>query len=259
MSRAAQTHIAYVLFLFLNQHMQWTLPFANDLNPMLRAHQQLLEAFGLPAATHRLDPVSQLVLAMISTRTKADIALPVFMTLANRFAQWQGLARLEKQDIQQLIAETTFPETVADRLFQTLRGIQDKCGTLDLTFLGTRPVISAQAWLEKLHGVGPKTSAATLNLSTLHMRVLVVDTAHHRVARRLGLIPLQTGFQRTTRLLNRLMPDAWTADEAEIHHILMQMLGQQICTHNLPKCDLCPLRKICVFFKLQAVKAEGAS
>ena len=109
----------------------------------------------------------------------------------------------------------------------------------------TRVMDAAQAWLESLPGVGPKTSAAVLNFSTLHRRVLCVDTAHYRVAVRFGLVPQKTTPKLASHLLNQLVPDHWTADDTETHHVLMQLLGRTLCTSGRPRCAPCPLRLMC--------------
>ena len=92
-------------------------------------------------------------------------------------------------DVQAALAPCTWPEQKAPRLQAILRRIGEERGELSLDFLADLPVPEARAWLERLPGVGPKTSAAVLSFSRLHKRALPVDSHHHRVAVRLGLIP----------------------------------------------------------------------
>ena len=73
--------------------------------------------------------------------------------------------------------------------FSTLRAVTERVGRLDLSGVADMTVPEARAWLESLPGVGPKTSAAVLSFSALRRRALPVDSHHHRVAQRLGLIP----------------------------------------------------------------------
>ncbi|MCR4269389.1 hypothetical protein NUU27_24700, partial [Nitratireductor sp. ZSWI3] len=108
-------------------------------------------------------------------------------------------------------------------------------------FLAGWPVGPALSWLERIYGIGPKTSTATLNLSTLKKRVLVVDTAHWRAARCLGLVPDGTSLERSVRLLNRQAPDGWGAMEMEEHHILMQRLGKDVCSRGGGGCPFHPV------------------
>ena len=224
--------------------MQLTLPFVIE-NRLVRAHELLSAAFGPVAATQRMDPVSQMVFAMLSGRTRDEIARAAFEGLANSFPSWEPLARMRAGDLQRRIALTTFPEKKAIYVPGALRTIMRRRHGLELEFLGRRPVDAAQDWLESLPGVGAKTSAAVLNFSTLHKRVLCVDTAHHRVAVRFGLVPPKASLDRASRLLNLQIPDHWTADDTETHHVLMQGLGKTLCTHARPKCAPCPLRLMC--------------
>jgi endonuclease-3 len=224
--------------------MQYTLPFAIE-NRLLSAHRLLAAALGPVAATHRLDPVSQMIFAMLSGRTRDEIAKGAFENLANSFPTWEPLARMRAGDLEKRIALTTFPEKKAIYLPSALQGILRRRGDLDLAFLDERTVASAQDWLETLPGVGAKTSAAVLNFSILHKRVLCVDTAHHRVAVRLGLVPRNASLDRASRLLNAQIPDDWTADDTELHHLLMQLLGKTLCTHGRPRCGFCPLQLLC--------------
>lgn len=224
--------------------MQYTLAFGIE-NRLERAQKLLMAAFGPIAPTHRLDPVSQMVFAILSGRTRDEIARKAFEALANRMPDWEELVEMRPGQLMKLVAKTTFPEKKVRDLPAALKGIIVRRGRLDLDFLAVWPVEDARAWLEKLYGVGPKTSTAVLNLSTLHKRILVTDKAHARVARRIGLVPEDCSFDRTLNLLNRQLPDHWTADEAEEHHVLMQYLGKSICTHSHPGCSICPLGTLC--------------
>ena len=62
-------------------------------------------------------------------------------------------------------------------------------GVLSLDSLSAMSVPEARAWLESVPGVGPKTSAQVLLVSSLRRKALPVDSHHYRVASRLSLIP----------------------------------------------------------------------
>lgn len=227
-----------------HQGMQYALPFDPD-NRLVRIHEGLLAAFGRPPKCHRLDPVSQLVLTMLSARTRSPIAKAAFKRLANRFSRWEELARTPARKLRRLIEPVTYAESKAMFLPGALLNVMRRRGDLSLDFLNAWPAGAAQAWLETLPGVGPKTSAAILNFSPLHKPVLVVDTAHYRAAQRLGLISANASLAKAARILVRHIPDHWTADDIEDHHFLMQTLGQSYCTHSNPACGDCPIRQLC--------------
>ena len=224
--------------------MQYSLPLADE-NRLLDAHRLLLAAYGPVPAYERLDPVSQMVLAMLSGRTRDALAMDAFMRLARHLNGWEKLAAMEPHILKPLIFDITFAERKAVYLPEAIRRILSLRGRLDLGFLAAWPVETARRWLEALPGVGAKTSAAVLNVSTLHRRILTADTHHVRAAQRLGFVPPKADIARTIRLLNRRLPDAWNADDTEAHHVLMQRLGQMVCTHRDPGCAGCPLCGLC--------------
>lgn len=224
--------------------MQYGLPL-EGVSRLAEAHRRLKDAYGLPAATLRLDPLGQLVLSMLGARTRDAAAKHAFAALVNRHARWEELTRLPYPDFAALIRNVTFAERKAEFIPLALRAIVERRGRLDLDFLSAWPAEQALAWLDRLPGVGPKTGAAVLNFSTLHRRALVVDTHYWRAARRLALIPPGTSLSRASRLLARQVPAAWDADDTETNFLLMKQLGQRHCRHAAPDCAGCPLRPMC--------------
>jgi endonuclease-3 len=43
----------------------------------------------------------------------------------------------------------------------------------------------------------------------------------------------------------RLVPPTWDAAMLDEHHSLIKLHGQTLCTFSDPKCENCPLLKIC--------------
>ena len=74
-------------------------------------------------------------------------------------------------------------------------------------------VEKARAWLQRLPGIGPKTSAAVLSFSTLRRPTLPVDSHRHRVAARTGLIPMNLAVGRSRRVLAAQLPPDWDAQQ----------------------------------------------
>jgi len=241
------------LFCSYNESMQYTLPIA-PFNRLAGVHQCLLAAFGPPPECVRLSPVSQMVLAILSARTRDEIAQPAFLKLARHCGHWKTLAGAAPETIEPLLQDVTFPERKAIALPRALQQIIDRRGALTLDFLAGWPVEVALSWLERLYGVGAKTSTATLNLSTLQKRILTVDTAHCRAACCLGLVPDGTSLERAVRLLNRQTPDEWEAAQMEEHHVLMTHQGKTFCA-QAPSFS-CPFSPLCASPSLPVSQAE---
>jgi endonuclease III len=222
----------------------------NDLERLrakaLEVHAKLCAVYGCPVpffATR--DPLSELVSSLLSHRTKNADSARAYKALRERFPSWDLVLEANTGEVQDAIRSSTWPEQKAPRIQSVLREIQKQRGDLNLEFLADGLVTDARAWLESLPGVGPKTSAAVLLFSHLRRPALPVDSHHHRVALRLGLIPAGTSVGRAHALLERLMPEGWDAQTVYDHHEVLMMHGQRVCLFYAPRCGVCAVRESC--------------
>ena len=213
---------------------------------LLEIHERLCAYFGCPVAFfHALDPVSEIVSSLLSHRTKNKDSGAAFRALRERYPTWEVLIDAPTVEVEATIHQATWPEQKAPRIQATLRWIREERGDLSLDFLGAMSSAAARAWLERIPGVGPKTSAAVLIFSRLRMRALPVDSHHHRVAQRLELISPKLDVGPAHAVLEAMLPEEWDAQTVYDHHEVMMFLGQRICTHHAPKCSECPLLGLC--------------
>jgi endonuclease-3 len=211
-------------------------------------HQRLCVEYGCPIAYfHSLDPLSELVSSLLSHRTRNADSGRAFKALRSRFADWAAVRDAPVEEVERAIAACTWAEQKAPRIQQVLKLIGDRCGTLSLDFLAGLPVPEARAWLESLPGVGPKTSAAVLSFSQLRRRALPVDSHHHRVAIRLGLLPPTIAVGPAHALLEAQLPSEWTAQEVYDNHEVMMLHGQRCCYYQNPACQSCTVLDLCSF------------
>jgi endonuclease-3 len=182
-------------------------------------HQRLCVTYGCPIAYfHNLDPLSELVSSLLSHRTRNADSGRAFKALRHRYADWAAMRNAPVEEVEQTIAACTWAEQKAPRIQQVLKLIGEQRGNLSLDFLADVPVPEARAWLESLPGVGPKTSAAVLSFSQLRRRALPVDSHHHRVAIRLGLLPTTTAVGPAHALLEAQLPAEWNAQDVYDNH-----------------------------------------
>ena len=127
------------------------------------------------------------------------------------------------------------------------------CG--DLRFLSDMTIPEARAWLETLPGMGPKTSAATLLFSDLRQPAMPVDSHHHRVAQRLGLIGPKMDEKATHVLMANLLPPDWDAQQVYDHHEALMFNGQKCCYYQAPTCGRCMVLTECPFGQARVVRA----
>lgn len=207
---------------------------------------RLCETYGCPVPYfHELDPLSELVSSMLSHRTKNRDSAAAYRALRERFPTWEAVIEAPLAEIEAAISAATWPEQKAPRIQEALRWVRESRGELSLDFLEGLGSIGAREWLERIPGVGPKTSAAVLIFSRLRIRALPVDSHHHRVAQRLGLISSKLDVGPAHAVLEAMLPEDWDAQAVYDHHEVMMFLGQRICTYQAPKCRVCPLLDLC--------------
>ena len=209
-------------------------------------HHRLCRLYGCPIAYfHALDPLSELVSSLLSHRTRNADSGAAFKALRARYPGWQAVLDAPTPEVQQAIARVTWPEQKAPRIQSILRAIQSERGALSLDFLAGLPVDEARAWLQRLPGVGPKTSAAVLSFSLLRRPALPVDSHHHRVAARTGLIPAGMAVGPSHVVLAAQLPPDWDAQQVYDNHEVLMLHGQNCCYWRNPACGRCPLLDLC--------------
>lgn len=222
------------------------LEIANKNTFVLEVHHRLSAVYGHNIKYfHDLDPLSELVSALLSHRTKNSQSGQAFRNLCERFGTWELVRDAPVQEVEEAVQPCTWPEQKAPRIQQVLRLLTEKRGELSLDFLETMDVADARQWLEELPGVGPKTSAAVLSFSSLRAKALPVDSHHFRVAVRLGIIEEKIGEAKANRVLENMLPEDFTAQDVYDHHQVMMRHGQQVCVYQRPRCEQCVLNDIC--------------
>jgi len=212
----------------------------------LEVHRRLCEAYECPVPFFSTkDPLSELVSALLSHRTKNRDSKRAFDALRQAFPTWEAVRDAPEEEVREAVAAATWPEQKAPRIQEALRLITEERGGLDLSFLADLPVVEARRWLERIPGIGPKTSAATLLFSRLRRPALPVDSHHHRVAQRLGLLPPRMGPGPAHDALGALVPESWGAVEVYDHHEVFMLHGQRCCFWREPACPRCPLLDLC--------------
>ena len=220
-------------------------------------HERLCVEYSCPIPYfHNLDPLSELVSSLLSHRTKNADSSRAFKNLRAQFTSWEEVRDAPTSAVESAISPCTWPEQKAPRLQQILKLIEEKRGELSLDFLADLSTLEARAWLENLPGVGPKTSAAVLIFSSLRRAALPVDSHHHRVAQRLGLIPKSLSVGPAHKVLEAQLPPDWSAQQVYDNHEILMLHGQRVCFFNNPACSKCAVLDLCPFGQMRLEKTN---
>ena len=221
-------------------------PQGDPKSKVLVIHARLCAQYGCPIAYFQdLDPLSELVSSLLNHRTRNRDAKAAFEAMRARFPDWESVRDAPVAEVEALIGAVRWPEQKAPRIQTVLKEIAVRRGSLDLGFLADMPVREARAWLESIAGIGPKTSAAVLSFSTLRRAALPVDSHHHRVAQRTGLIPERMDVGPSHAALEALLPPDWDAQQVYDHHEVLMLHGQRVCTYASPACGRCAILDLC--------------
>ena len=207
--------------------------------------RRLTEKYGVAAWSSK-DPMSMLVDIILSHRTRDEQTAAAYDNLLRRFGSWEAVRDAPTSEVQEAIANVNWPEVKAPRLQALMRRITEERGELKLDFLRDLPVEESAAWLNRLEGVGPKTTACVL-LFSCQQPLLPVDVHVHRVSIRLGLIGKKVTADAAHDLLQALLPQ--NARSIYDFHKALLRHGQRICVFERPRCNKCPITDLCDYYK----------
>jgi len=209
---------------------------------------RILEArYGGPRRRLRLDPLSTLILTVLSQHTSDTNSQRAFERLRRRFPAWERLRDAPVEAVIDAIRPAGLSRLKAPRIQRLLTRITAERGRLSLDFLRRWPVDRAKAWLRTLDGVGPKTAAIVL-IFGLGKAAFPVDTHVYRVGRRIGIIPEGLSVEKAHGWVEALVRPARYGP----FHLLLIRHGREICKAVRPRCVVCPVRGQCDFFRRAA-------
>lgn len=189
------------------------------------------------------DPLSELVLTILSQHTSDINRDRAFDTMRERFPTWEDVRDAPTEDLAAAIRAGGLANIKAPRIQQVLRTITEERGALDIDFLNDAPMEEARAWLAGLNGVGPKTAACVLVFACGHP-ALPVDTHVYRVSQRLGLIGPRTSAEKAHDELEAMVEPRLRYS----FHIHLIRHGRQVCKAQSPRCEVCPVSEWCLYY-----------
>ena len=175
-------------------------------------------------------PFQQLVACVISIRTRDEESLPISMRLFDAAPTAEAIAALAPEQIDALIAPSTFHERKARQIHAiATRAVAEFGGNLPC---------DAEV-LRSFAGVGPKCAHLALGVACGEA-VISVDIHVHRVTNRWGYVAAATPEQ-TMAALHKTLPERYWI---QINELLVPF-GKHVCTGVRPKCSTCPVLAMC--------------
>jgi endonuclease-3 len=190
-----------------------------------------------------MDPLSELVLTILSQHTNDTNRDRAFASMRARYPTWEEVVEAPPDELAEAIRVGGLGNIKAPRIQVVLRQIWQERGSWDLSFLTAMPVEEAKAWLGKFNGVGPKTAACVLMFGC-GQPVLPVDTHIFRVSQRIGLIDLKTNAEKAHDVLEGMVPP----EKRYTFHINLIQHGRKVCKAQRPLCELCVVREWCNYY-----------
>jgi len=191
-----------------------------------------------------LSAFETLIITILSQSTADVNTRRAFERLKERFdVKPEVLARARVEDIRDAIRSAGLYNMKAPRIKAIAKIIMEKYGG-DLENVLRLPLEEAREKLLELPGVGGKTADILLNFIGGY-EVFPIDTHIMRVSKRLGLVREKAGYEEAREKLEEAIPGV---DRRRVHFLLIQF-GREICKAIRPRCEICPLTRLCEYYK----------
>jgi len=202
----------------------------------MRTIAREIDGLELPAVekvseSQKRDPFQILISTLLSARTQDATTLAASTRLFSKASTPQAIAKLRARQIEKLIYPVGFYRNKAEFVRDAAKMIIEKFG-------GRVP--STLEEMITLPGVGRKTANLVMILAFKSDKNICVDIHVHRIANRLGWVRTRTPEETEQALYTALEQQWWP-----VVNLYLVTWGQNICRPVYPRCDRCPLLKMC--------------
>lgn len=220
-----------------------------------KIHRDLLDFYGEQDWHDDNDGVRQLLITILSQNVADENTARAAENLFNDFEDYSKIEKASTEELAESINPAGLPETKANRIQRALKALREETGGYKVGFLGDMEDSDAQAWLEDIKGIGPKTASVLLNFH-FDANVMPVDTHVERISKRFRLIPFSASNRKAHKLLNKSVPH----EIKKSFHMLIIEHGKNNCKARNPTCAETKLKKYCSRYQMVEngnLKSEG--
>lgn len=202
--------------------------------------QTLEQHFGIPHWPGPGNPLSSLIMTILSQNTNDRNRDQAYRALRAQFPTWEAVMNADVGAIASAIRPAGLANQKSARIQEILRWIDQTYGALNLDFICNQEPATVIETFLKLKGVGIKTISVVL-MFACGVDIFPVDTHVHRLCQRIGLVPENATAEKTFALMQPLVP----AGKSYSLHMNFLKLGRTICKARAPQCSICPIRLDC--------------
>jgi len=186
------------------------------------------------------EPFKSLVLTVLSQNTSEVNCIRAYKGLVARFEVTPvSLAKADLDELKESIRSGGLYNVKAKRIKDLAKAVIEKFGG-DVASILNLPKEKARERLMELPGIGPKTADVLLTDRYSYREVLPIDTHYDRIAKRLGLVKSDAGYDEVQRALLGFVPRG-----NERASGLLWFLAKYTCRAQNPKCYECPIVGLC--------------
>jgi len=201
---------------------------------------RLQKVHGRPVSRIRFEPMEELISCILSQHTTDVNSFPAFDRLREACPEWCMVVQAGPEKVADWVRQAGLANQKARHIVACLQKIYERSGDYTLEPIRQMPTDEAQAFLESLPGVGPKTATLVLSFS-FGRPTIPVDTHILRVGKRLGIFPESASEKQAHTLAREIVPPDRTFD----FHALLIQHGRLYCRAPKPKCSDCVLVADC--------------
>jgi endonuclease III len=201
--------------------------------------------FGQPKRENIIDPLSNLVLTILSQSTNDKNRDTAYEQLRDRFPSWEKVMNAKVKEIAAAIRPGGLANQKSERIKNILKWIIEEYGSLNLDCLCDMEPDKTIEKFTQLKGVGVKTISVVMMFSC-GVDIFPVDTHVHRICRRMDFVSDKASAEKTFWEMRPIVPKG----KSFSLHMNFLKLGRTICYARKPQCKKCPVNHLCHFHSL---------
>lgn len=222
-----------------------------SLKKVVRIEQILAECYGRKVFLKTTDPLTELVLTVLSQNTNDVNRDRAFNSMKEKYPDWEDVMNSSQRQLAAAIRVGGLADTKSRRIIKMLKSIKAEHGNLNLNFFENWPDDKISEYLLDIDGVGPKTVACVLAFA-MGRDVMPVDTHVHRVSKRLALISPGMSAEKAHDFFRQLKGIVSLYQ----FHLNLITHGRTLCKAQKPLCAECKLRRLCKHYA-ETTKNKG--